>query len=176
MVARWIIVSLVLLIVSAPVAADGGIVRVSRRSGPWRLTVFSDPTPLRAGPADLSVLVQDADTDDAILDATISVLLTPVDPPGPSMLVEATPEAAENRLLRSALVDLPGAGRWRLEVTAMRGGIESRVSCDLEVGPPLPPIVDLWIWFLLPVLVIMLIILNQWLQRRGSRPSRIPAP
>jgi hypothetical protein len=42
--------------------ADGGAMRLSERAGGYRVTVFTDPTPLRAGPVDVSVFVQDADT------------------------------------------------------------------------------------------------------------------
>ena len=41
---------------------DGGTVRLSRCEGGYRITVFTAPTPFRAGPVDISVLVQDAAT------------------------------------------------------------------------------------------------------------------
>ena len=41
---------------------DGGTVRLSRCEGGLRITVFTAPTPFRAGPVDISVLVQDAVT------------------------------------------------------------------------------------------------------------------
>jgi len=37
---------------------DAGAVRVSQRHGNRQITVFTDPTPLRAGPVDVSILVQ----------------------------------------------------------------------------------------------------------------------
>ena len=41
---------------------DGGTVRLSRCEGDYRISVFTAPTPFRAGPVDISVLVQDAAT------------------------------------------------------------------------------------------------------------------
>jgi hypothetical protein len=166
----------ILLLTSGRLSADSGVVRVSAVDGPWRLTVFSEPTPLRAGPVDLSVLVQHSDTHAAVLDATISMLLSPVADDTQSILVEATRAAATNRLLYSALLDLPSAGRWSFEVTAMMDGQQARVSFEADVGPPMPPLLDQWIWFALPLIVIALIIINQWLQRRGPRRASTGAP
>ncbi len=45
---------------NSAVFGDGGAVRFSGQQGDWRITVFTSPTPLRAGPVDVSVLVQDA--------------------------------------------------------------------------------------------------------------------
>src|SRR5437868_5841580 len=39
--------------------ADGGMIRLSEQNGKYRITVFTSPAPLRAGPVDISVLVQD---------------------------------------------------------------------------------------------------------------------
>ena len=50
------------LLVPLSARADGGLARLVVDSGEFRLTVFSSPTPLRAGPVDLSVMVQDRET------------------------------------------------------------------------------------------------------------------
>lgn len=150
---------------------DSGVVRVSRIDGPWRLTVFSEPTPLRAGLVDLSVLVQRPEDDEPVLDATVSLMLEPADGLASSMLVEATREAATNRLLYSAKFELPEPGAWNIEVAAMHGKAISRVSFQVDAAEAIPPILDMWIWFAIPGAAILLVVLNQWLQRRG-KPSR----
>jgi hypothetical protein len=43
--------------------ADEGAVRLLERKGPYQIAVFTAPTPLSAGPVDVSVLVQNADTE-----------------------------------------------------------------------------------------------------------------
>ena len=60
----------------APVDADGGLVRLSVTQGGYRITVFTSPTPLRAGPVDISVLVQDAVTGEGLPEAQVSVRLS----------------------------------------------------------------------------------------------------
>ena len=49
--------------------ADGGIVQFQKQAGPFFVTVFSAPVPLRVGAADLSVMVQKADDRSEVLDA-----------------------------------------------------------------------------------------------------------
>ncbi len=39
--------------------ADSGLVRLSERAGPWRVTALTDPTPLRPGPVDWKLNFQD---------------------------------------------------------------------------------------------------------------------
>ena len=53
---RTLIASLTLLLSSFPAHADGGALRLSRRAGALRVSVFTAPTPPRAGPVDVSVL------------------------------------------------------------------------------------------------------------------------
>lgn len=64
-----------LLPASAP--ADGGRVCASRAAGSLVVTLFTAPVPLRVGPADLSVLVQDRTSRSALLDATVHLQLEP---------------------------------------------------------------------------------------------------
>jgi cytochrome c oxidase assembly factor CtaG len=53
----------------------GGEVRLMEKAGPFLITVFSDPTPLRVGPVDISVMVQDEDGGRPILAAEVTVQL-----------------------------------------------------------------------------------------------------
>ena len=53
--------------------ADGGTVRFSEERSGRRITVFSTPTPLAVGPADISVLVQDLESGRPLLDGSIVV-------------------------------------------------------------------------------------------------------
>lgn len=46
-----------LLLMPSSSAADAGLLRLSQPSGPYRISVFSDPTPLRSDAASLDILV-----------------------------------------------------------------------------------------------------------------------
>src|SRR5580704_13866550 len=57
----------------AAARADGGTVRYYDRLGDYRVTVFTSPAPLRAGPVDVSVLVQNVETGQPIVDAEVII-------------------------------------------------------------------------------------------------------
>lgn len=105
---------------------DGDVMRMQQTSGPFRISVFTEPDPLASGPCDVSVLVQDRDTGEPILDAPVSLAITHTksadDPP---VLIPATSEASSLKLLEAGTVNLPHAGAWNLRVMVRRGSIES---------------------------------------------------
>ena len=95
--------------------ADGGAVRLRQRAGGYQIAVFTSPTPLRAGPVDVSVLVQDAATGECVPEAQVTVCLKA---PGAGRTLEcpATTEAATNRLFHAAVFELPEPGWWDVEI------------------------------------------------------------
>jgi cytochrome c oxidase assembly factor CtaG len=115
---------------------DGEVMRMQATSGPFRISVFTPPDPLPAGPCDVSVLVQDRDTGEPILDAPVSLAIaqpkTANDPPAP---ISATGEASSLKLLEAGTVNLPRPGAWNLRVTVRRGSGESSVQGTLNATP-----------------------------------------
>src|SRR5207244_1994724 len=107
---RLALINSLLLAPSSLLRADGGAVRLSQRAGGYQIAVFTSPTPLRAGPVDVSVLVQDAATGECVPDARVTVRLTAAD--GRAVELPATTEAATNKLFRAAEFQLPEPGRW----------------------------------------------------------------
>ena len=98
---RGLLLVAALLAFSSRAQADGGFVELHQEVGPFVVTVFSAPGPLRAGPVDISVLVQDRASGQPVLDGEVLVCLKRE---GAITLVErATRELAQNKLLYSAL-------------------------------------------------------------------------
>jgi hypothetical protein len=142
------------LLAAAPAWADGGLVRLSQAAGPYTITVFSAPTPLRAGPIDLSVLVQRRDGGAPVLDAAVAVALHS----GAARLEQpATRAAATNKLLYAAPLLLPSAGRWEVAVTV--GDEIVRFAMDAE--PAASTVLAFWGYLVLPFLLIGLFALHQ---------------
>lgn len=134
--------------------ADGGVLRLSAQSGDYQISVFSSPTPLRAGPVDISALVQDASTGKPFTDAQVTVRMTA---PGKSALeYPATSAVATNKLFHSAQFDLPESGRWTLEVSVQGPRGPAMVRGELDAAEALPKWHALWPWFGWPALVIAL--------------------
>ena len=83
--------------------------------GPFVITVFTTPTSLRAGPVDISVLVQDREDGQPVLDSEVSVWLRRDS--GRTVGGQATRAVAQSKLLYCTAVHLPEAWQWVLEVT-----------------------------------------------------------
>jgi hypothetical protein len=139
---------------------DGGAVQCSKVVDGCRVTVFTSPTPLRVGPADLSVLLADAATD-APLPKTAVRVRARVAGGGWRSWRPATFEAATNKLLRMAVIDFSTAGAWQAQVEWNHSGRRAAVQIPIEVGPPLPRWIDLAPWILWPIVPIGLFAVAQ---------------
>jgi hypothetical protein len=153
--------------------ADGGKVLLQRQAGPFLITLFSDPSVVRVGRVDLSVLCQKSGDKSTILDAKVFLHLTK---PGGAEIVEftlpATHQAATNKTLYVSHLDLPTPGKWKVKVDASRGGDEASVTGDLNVLPKEPLLLTYWPFFLVVPLIALLFAINRRLRR--SRELRHP--
>jgi hypothetical protein len=157
------------MLVPGAAHGDGGAVRLSQQAGPYRVTVFTAPTPLRAGPVDVSVFVQDGAGRETLPDVTVRITLTPAGRPGQPLEARASHEAATNKLFQAATFDLPGPGRWQLVVTVEGPRGEARCACEIEAEAPPPRWAELWPWFAWPVVPVVLYVLHQVLGRKGRQ-------
>jgi hypothetical protein len=159
---RWMVpavgicLSAFIAILPTVASADAGAVRASKRDDGCQVTVFTDPTPLRAGPVDVSVFVQDAGTGQAILDSSIDIEVAPRERPSAKTHLTTTSAAASNKLLQAANFDLPHAGWWAFTVVVRRPTDDMDLHFELEAGDALPPWRSLWLWFCWPFFVVAL--------------------
>jgi FixH len=144
--------------------ADGGVVQMQRSAGQFVITVFTAPAPLRVGPADISILVQDSSNHNPVLDANVTVRLYREG--GEAIDAEAGRERSKNKLLYGALLRLPEAGRWKIEVIVLRNSVKARISGAIIVAPRQPFLFAYWWTLALPPVAIGLFIINQWLKSR----------
>lgn len=99
--------------------ANGGTVRISRAPlGPYVVTIYSSPTPLRTGEVDVSVLVQDPD--DTVLAPPITVEARPIalaeETSAEPIRLQATRAQATNKLFQAAKFDVSQPGEWEFSV------------------------------------------------------------
>jgi hypothetical protein len=157
----------VLVMLAIPLFADGGAVLSRQDSGPFVITVFGAPVPLRAGPIDMTVMVQARDTLQPVLDADVSIRLDGASP----IEAVASRSQAQNKLLYAATFDLPRPGDWKYTVSVQNAAGQAATSGELETGQPDPMQSAAWFnqgWFYLaiPPLLIAIFVLHQWLARR----------
>src|SRR5260370_9184237 len=134
--------------------ADGGAVRLSEQKGKYRITVFTSPNPLRVGPVDISVLVQDADTGEPASGVQVSIGLARRDSPDVAFRHRATTEAATNKLYYAANFDLPEPGWYSVDVSINGPLGEAEVHFEMEAAEALPPWLAMAPRFVWPVLAI----------------------
>jgi hypothetical protein len=168
---------------------DGGIIRLRETQGPFSVTVFSSPEAAAGGLADVSVLIQGRESSKVILDADVSLTLSPSagqimkqsDPLcGPSTAamrlpdgtsnvaaVRATREQASNKLLYAAPVELNAPGDWQLHVFVSRGPDSARFDCLLPVASRSGKLTGVCPYLLLPPLAVAAFAINQWLRRQS---------
>lgn len=173
--ARIVVVFVLVHVLAAPrpAFADGGTVRASVRAGNWQVTVFTSPTPPRAGSIDVSVLVQDANgqPDPA---ARVVVRASPRGEPNRVIEQPATREAATNKLFVAAVLALPESGWWEFRVRVGGGGGAVEVPFALEVGEPPPRWLSLAGWLAWPAVAVLLFAVHRVLVRwkEGRSHSR----
>ena len=161
---RHALIGIAWLAATGVASADGGAVRFSEVRDGRRITVFTAPTPLRAGPVDVSVLVQDAATGKPLLDVPVVVSAWPIEQADRRMGVPATTEAATNKLLRAASIDFSSAGQWHLEVSVQGS---TPVGFDVEVDAAPPAWLDMAWWIGWPFAAIAFFAIHQcWTRSR----------
>ncbi len=136
--------------------ADGGRVVLMERQGAYRISVFTSPDPLRAGPIDISVLLQNAETGQPLTSVPMNVTLKPSGRPGPTIRAVATNDAATNKLLSAALMDLPTPGSWDVEISYFAGQGAGPVRFTIKAGEQSIAWTGVWPWFSWPAGVVIL--------------------
>jgi len=147
--------------------ADGGALCLHETSGPFLVTVLTAPATLRAGPVDVSVMVEDSANAAIMLDADVDLRLQ-AERGGRTLKAQATRKQATNKLLQSAVIDLPTAGHWELTVSVRRGSEQAAFKTQLQVEPPLARFASVWPLVALPPLAALLFAGHQILRQRRS--------
>jgi hypothetical protein len=162
-----------------------GIVRLRDARGPFVITLFTSPELVSGRTADVSVLIQKRDSNEAILDAIVSFVLTP---PRNSILKDteavcgrpglvpilgsqdrqttilARREQSPNKLLYTAPVNFPLIGPWELDTLVRRGADSVKFTCEIPINLPARPLAGLVPFLVLPPLLVTLFAVNQWLR------------
>jgi hypothetical protein len=146
--------------------ADGGAVRLHEQAGAYQVTVFTSPTPFRAGPVDISVLLQDA-AGEMVTEARVTVRLT-ARATGAVLEYPATVEAATNKLFYAAVFQLPEPGWWDVEIAVEGPNGPALLRFEVQADEPLPRWLELWPWFTWPALVIAIFGVHQLLVQRKT--------
>ena len=153
---------LILLFLAPRLMADGGAVQLHEESGPFAITVFASPSPLRAGPVDFSVLVQDRESLESVLDAVVTIQLSRE---ASAITADANHARAQNKLLYAATLNLTDPGDWKYSVTVQRGANRATVSGATPVAGAQDGISSHWAVIAFAPLCMLVFGLHQFLIR-----------
>jgi hypothetical protein len=148
--------------------ADGGAMLLHQDAGAFTITLFAAPQPLRAGEADLSVMVQDRSSGEVLLDPVIDLTVATAAASATQQTVRLTKGQASNRLLQASTVHFSSAGKWRLTLAVRRGNDTAQLATEFTVEPDHSRARLVWFYVLLPVGIILLFVIHQVLKVRSE--------
>ena len=163
-----LLIPALVILAQATARADGGTVQLREEAGDLVITLFTSPGPLSVGPVDISVLLQNRDGLEPVLDAKVSLVLRTGDP-DVELQARPTREQARNKLLYAALVTVSKPGKWQIVVTVLENGRETDSAGILEVAAAPDKAASYAGYIAFPPVMIGLFIVRQWLIRQRSK-------
>jgi hypothetical protein len=163
-----LLLPVVIILAQATAFADGGTVQLRKEAGALVITVFTSPAPLSAGPADISLLLQNRNGLEPVLDANVSLILRSA-ASGAEIRAQATREHAQNKLLYAGLVTLAEPGKWQLAVTILRNGERTDATGTIDVAPAPEMAASYWSYIAFPPLMIVAFVVRERLIRRRPK-------
>jgi hypothetical protein len=128
-------------------AHGGGVPQLTNAdAGPYWLSAWTQPDPLRVGQAHITVAVSEPtaavggrrEAGAPVLGATVRVAFKPLDHAGETLTVLATHADAANKLFYEADLELPETGRWQVVVNVEGSEGSGSASFETQVSPPAP--------------------------------------
>jgi hypothetical protein len=154
-----------MILAQATALADGGTVQLRAEVGELVITVFTSPSPLTVGPTDISLLLQNHDSLEPVLNADVTLLLRSV---ASLAEIDARPSRsrAQNKLLYAAPVTLPESGKWNLTLVILRNGRRTEATGTIHAAPASATAASYSSLLVLPPLMILLFAIRERLIRR----------
>ena len=115
-----------------PMAGPSGF--PTSRAGPYILTVFTSPTPIRVGSWTSAPWFRTRAARRLCGTRSVQVTAEPVGHEGSRSSYEATHELATNKLYFAANVDLPEEGRWRITVQVAGDDGDGNASFEVDAS------------------------------------------
>lgn len=157
--------------------ADGGVVIAQKEFQNFSVTVFASPVPLRAGPADIAVLVQDAKTKKPITDAAVDIAWSTNGegkadwlPPCCSMGTgegwqRASAAHSKNKLLSGVILPIKSEGASQFSIRVTRPESKEEFDVPVEALKPVPPAQAYWPLLAFPPIAMGLFALNRRIRK-----------
>ncbi len=173
MIRRTSAVAFLAILSCCSLLADGGTIQFRKQAGAFRITLLSEPSPVRVGKVDLSVLCERTINNEPVKDAQVLIHLRR---PGAGDILEIALPAKrgknKNQVLYTAMGNLESPGKWPVRIAVSSEGEEAVVTGSLEVLLSEPAIVTYWPFFVAVPLLALVFAIN--LRLRRGRELRHP--
>jgi hypothetical protein len=164
------------LLVANTAMGDGAHMQLTQAAGPFVITLFTAPTPLRSGPVTVSLLVQTRSDRAPVRDATVDIVLRALAPDAhQEITAQAQRGLVPNKLFYSAELVVPTMGRWSIAAHVRDGDRAADVSCVVDVAAAMAPLLAFWGFIALPAVAIGVFALHQWLKASAAASQRAGA-
>lgn len=148
---------------------DNQALRFQGQSGPFLVAVFGEPGDLSAGQTNFGILVQDRNTQDVQLAATIDLtVVADADTSRPACTARAVPAKTENKLLQTAEVNLATEGYCRMYLSVKRNSQAAEFVLPLHVVRRPTAAGRLYLWPYIALTTFGAILLVVYVQRHGE--------
>jgi len=145
----WLgLTALLLLFVARPAQAHGGGMPqlTNAEAGPYWVSVWTEPDPIRVGDFHVTVAILQApepgasarEAGELVLDATVLVQAQSVSQVGEILISPATRDNAVNKLFYEADLTLPAEGQWRVDIQVNGAAGAGSAAFEIEALPPSP--------------------------------------
>jgi len=113
---------------------DEQVLRSKETSGPFAVAIFGPPGNLAAGSSRFSVLVQNRESHEVLLDASVDLTAQPFsETQAEPTSARASRADSANKLLQTAELNLPAQGEWTLNIAVRNNSNGSHFSTPLRV-------------------------------------------
>lgn len=152
----FVILGLAIALLPTPARAhgSGGALQMNIvPAGPYQISLWTEPDPLTVGNIHFNIAITTPPTDATlneagapVLNADVTVTLTPVGGNGKSRTLRATHEGAVSKIFYNTDTDISTPGDWRITVTVSaaegRGSANTIVTIAEASAPP-----SRWLWY-----------------------------
>jgi putative membrane protein len=150
---------------------DDLVLRARQQAADLTLSVYAPPADsLKVGANGISVLVQDT-TGAAVLNPQVEVSATR-EAAAQSSEIRGREGDADNKLLKSALIDLPASGAWLLRISARRESQSVSLAIPAQVAVETSGFDDWWPYMIVPAFASFLLMI--YFRRARARQPAFP--
>jgi cytochrome c oxidase assembly factor CtaG len=144
---------------------DELVARAQQTTGNLSVLVYSSDEHLIVGENDISVLVQDA-SGLPVFDAQVEVSVSPEVAASATAELHAKTGEADNKLLKSATLDVPSAGAWLVHVEVKHDAQNASATFPSEAVIHARGLDDWWPYFVFPGISLLLLAIYSWRTHR----------